>query len=163
MKSLFIGEILPEEYPLMEEIMYESVHQPDLANPYPKDMIYLPQVRIYWDNWGEEKDDYCVIAKVDDKFAGAVWVRVFRGEIKGFGYIDENTPELAIALFKEYRNMGVGTLLMRKMINLLKRKSFCQVSLSITKGNPAIRLYERLGFEIVNENEDDYTMLLKLV
>ena len=154
--------MLPEEFPLMEDIMYEAVYQPDPSNPYPKDIIYLPQVRIYWDNWGAEKDDHCLLALVDNKIAGAVWVRTFQGEFRGYGYIEEQTSELAIALFEEYRNKGLGTKLMNRMIELLQAKDYPQVSLSITKGNHAVRLYERLGFKVVDENEEDYIMLLIL-
>lgn len=152
--------IRPSEFSLMEEIMYEAIYHPDPANPYPKEVIYYPQVRVYWDNWGDEKDDYCLVAEVNHKIAGAVWIRTFRGEIKGCGYIDPQTPEIAIALFREYRNQGIGTELMRQMIRLMKEEGFARASLSITKGNPAIRLYERLGFKVVDENEEDFIMLL---
>ena len=47
--------------------MYDAVYQPDPSNPYPKDVIYLPQVSIYWDNWGAEKDDHCLVALEDNK------------------------------------------------------------------------------------------------
>ncbi|MCC8145269.1 MAG: GNAT family N-acetyltransferase [Bacteroidales bacterium] len=163
MKSLFIRELLSEEYPRMEEIMYEAIYHPDQANPYPREVIYLPQVRVYWDHFGSGKDDYCLVAVLDQKIAGAVWIRTFQDTIKGCGFIDEQTPEIAIALFEPYRNQGIGTQLMKHMIEWMKTKGYRQVSLSITKGNPAIRLYERLGFKILDENEEDYIMLLKLI
>ena len=160
---MVIRKMLSEEYFLMEGLMYEAVYQPDPSNPYPKDIIYLPQVRIYWDNWGAEKDDHCLVSFVENKIAGAVWVRTFQGEFRGYGYIDGQTPELAIAIFEEYRNKGIGTQLMNYMIELLQAKGYPQVSLSITKGNPAVRLYERLGFKVIDENEGDYIMLLSIV
>jgi Sortase and related acyltransferases len=163
MNNIVIRKMFSEEFPLMKDIMYEAVYQPDPSNPYPKDIICLPQVRSYWDNWGAEKDDHCLVALVDNKIAGAVWVRTFQEERKGYGYIDGQTPELAIALFEESRNKGIGTQLMNRMIELLQIKGYPQVSLSITKGNPAVRLYKRLGFKVINENEDDYIMLLGLV
>ena len=52
--------------------------------------------------------------------------------------------------------------MMKLMIERMKSKGYKQVSLSITKENPALRLYERLGFDIVEENEEDYLMLLEL-
>ncbi|WP_277466532.1 GNAT family N-acetyltransferase [Parabacteroides sp. PF5-6] len=142
--------------------MYEAIYHPDPMNPYPKEVIYYPQVRVYWNNWGTEKDDHCLLALMDDKPIGAVWTRTFPGELKGCGYINEHTPEIAIALFKEYRNHGIGTEMMQQMITLMKENGYRQVSLSITKGNPAIRLYERLGFKVIDENEEDYIMLMGL-
>ena len=160
-KNVVIRKILPEEYSLLEDIMYEAIYHPDPENSYPKEVIYYPQVRVYWDNWGTGKDDHCLVAVVDDKIAGAVWIRTFQGELKGCGYIDEQTPEIAIALFEEYRNQGIGIRMMEQMIELMKTEGHTQVSLSITKGNLAIRLYERLGFMKVDENEEDYIMLLR--
>jgi ribosomal protein S18 acetylase RimI-like enzyme len=66
-------------------------------------------------------------------------------------------------LYEAYRNQGIGTQMMHQIINHMKEKGFRQVSLSITKGNPAIRLYERLGFKTINENEEDFIMLMQLV
>lgn len=159
---VLIREMLPSEYFLMEDIMYEAVYHPDPGNPYPKEIIYYPAVRVYWDNWGEEKEDWCLVSVVDNKIAGAVWIRTFQGKLKGCGYIDEQTPEIVIALFAAYRNKGIGTQMMNQMIAWMKSEGYAQVSLSITKGNPAIRLYERLGFRTVDENEEDYIMLLSL-
>ncbi len=162
MNGLIIRKILPEEYPFMEDIMYETIYHPDPENPYLRDVIYLPQVRVYWNNWGKGKDDRCLVAIVDNKIVGAVWIRTFQGEIKGCGYIDMQTPEIAIALFEKYRNKGIGTQMMEQMIVWMKSEGYAQVSLSITKGNPAIRLYERIGFQTIDENKVDYIMLLKL-
>lgn len=161
-KNTSIRAILPEEYPLMEDFMYEAIYHPNPANPYPKEVIYYPQVRVYWDNWGQEKDDHCLLALVDDTPAGAVWIRTFRGEIKGCGYVSEQTPEIAVALFEEYRGRGIGTELMCRMIRLMKDRNFKQVSLSISKGNRAFSLYRRLGFRMIDENKEDYIMLLDL-
>ncbi|MDR3261791.1 MAG: GNAT family N-acetyltransferase, partial [Tannerella sp.] len=39
-------------------------------------------------------------------------------------FVDDRTPEFAISLFREYRNRGIGTLLMEKMIACLKEKGY---------------------------------------
>ena len=161
-EKIIIRKILPEEYSFMEEIMCEAIYHPDPKNPYPKDIIYLPQIRVYWDNWGEGNDDHCLVAIIKNRIAGAVWIRSFQGELKGYGYIDGQTPEISIALFEEFRGKGIGTVMMKKMVALMKSQNYAQVSLSISKGNPAIHLYERLGFRTIDENEEDYIMLLKL-
>lgn len=162
-ENILIRNILPEEYPLLEDIMYEAIYHPDPANPFPKEVIYYPRVKIYWENWGKGMHDFCLVAVDGDKIAGAVWIRTFHEEIKGCGFIDKETPEIAVALFSRYRKQGIGTRLMAQMIKLMKKESFRQVSLSVTKGNPAIHLYERLGFKVIDENEEDYIMLMRLV
>jgi len=52
---------------------------------------------------------------------------------------------------------------MNRMIEILQTKGSPQVFLRITKGNPTIRLYERLGFRVIDENEMDYIILLGLI
>lgn len=161
-ENLIIRRILPSEYGLPESMMYEAIFQPAPAHPYPKEVIYHPQVRVYWDNWGAGKDDCCLVAIVDGTRVGAVWIRTFPGGEKGCGYIDEETPEIAIALFETYRNQGIGTRMLQQIIALMKTEGYAQTSLSVSKGNPAIRLYMRLGFTIVDENKEDYILLLRL-
>ncbi len=102
------------------------------------------------------------MADLNGQIIGAVWVRILAGEIKGYGNVDDKTPEFAIALFKEYRKEGIGTKLMKKMISYLTEKNYSQTSLNVQKENYAVRLYQKLGFEIIRENKGDYVMLLKL-
>ena len=53
-------------------------------------------------------------------------------------------------------------MLMQKMISYLKDKGYAQTSLSVQEDNYAVKLYKKLGFKIIEENKDDYIMLLKL-
>lgn len=147
---------------MLGEFMYESIYQPNPSTPYPKDIIYIPNIRIYWDNWGHSKDDHCLVAIINNNIVGVVWSRNFHGEIKGYGFIDEDTPEIGIAIYKEYRNYGIGTTMMKQMLKYLFQKGYHQVSLSVSKGNPAINLYRRLGFYVVEENMDDFILVIKL-
>ena len=81
--------------------------------------------------------------------------------IKGYGYFDDNTPVFVIALYKEYRNQGIGTQLMANMIKHLHCNGYKQASLNVKKANYAVKLYKKMGFEIIGESEFDYLMLLK--
>ena len=98
------------------------------------------------------------MAEVDGKVAGAVWVRI----MNDYGHIDNETPSLAISLYKEYRGLGIGTAMMKEMLNLLKSHGYSQVSLSVQKANYAIKMYQTVGFEIVRENEEEYLMICHL-
>ena len=79
-----------------------------------------------------------------------------------YGHINYETPSLAISLYKEYRNLGIGTALMRAMLKFLKEKEYKQVSLYVQKANYAVDMYRKIGFMIVNENEEEYIMVRKL-
>ena len=162
MKNIKIRILKVDEREFLEDMLYESVYQPDEAIPVPREVVNVPRVRAYIDRFGEKKGDYCFVADLDNRIIGAVWVRILSGEIKGYGNIDDETPEFAISLFKEYRGQGIGTELMLKMLELLKSEGYRQASLSVQKENYATRLYKKLGFEIVSENSEDYLMVINL-
>ena len=97
------------------------------------------------------------MADFDGKVVGAVWTRI----INDYGHVDDTTPSLSISLLKEYRNLGIGTELMKQILLTLKEKKYKQVSLSVQKINYAVNLYKNVGFEIVRENKEDYVMICK--
>lgn len=150
------------EYHILEDMLYEAIYQPDENNLIPRDVIKLPEVHAYINNFGNKKDDYCLVADFDGKIVGAVWVRILSDDIKGYGNIDNETPEFAISLYKQYRNHGIGTKLMNAMIEYLRNKGYEQTSLNVKKENYAVRLYKKMGFEVIGEDSEDYLMLLRL-
>jgi ribosomal protein S18 acetylase RimI-like enzyme len=77
-------------------------------------------------------------------------------------YVDDNTPELAISVLPEFRSQGIGTKLLTGLFDVLREQGYPQTSLVVQKENPAARLYQRMGYEIVGENEDDYIMIKTL-
>lgn len=143
-------------------MLYEAIYQPEGTETLSRNIIKTPEINIFISNFGKLPDDYCLVADMDGEIIGAVWVRILSGRIKGYGNIDNETPEFAISLFGEYRNKGYGTQMMKKMIEYLKEKGYKQTSLSVDKNNYAVRMYQNLGFKIIKENEHDYLMLLKL-
>ena len=163
MKSnIIIREILPIEIHKLEDMLYEAIYQPDESNLISKSVLGMPEINAYIKDFGKKKDDYCLVADINGEIIGAVWVRIISGDIKGFGYVDDQTPEFAISLFKEYRRQGVGTRLMTEMIEYLRKVGYKQTSLSVQKENYAVNLYMKMGFKIIRKNDEDYLMLLKL-
>lgn len=73
-----------------------------------------------------------------------------------YGHVDDETPSFAISLLKEYRNYGIGTELMKRMLFELKKQGYKQASLSVQKINNAVHMYTKVGFNIVNENDEEY-------
>lgn len=156
-----IRKIEENEVPLLKDFLYEAIFQHPESTPLSRDIINDPHISVYIDNWGQ-KDDYCLLATIDEKPIGAVWIRILAGDIKGYGNIDSETPEFAISLLKEYRKKGYGSLLMKKMIEYMKVEGYQQTSLSVDKENYAVKMYTDLGFKIICENKNDYIMLLCL-
>lgn len=162
MNNVIIREIRQDEIPKLEDMLYEAIYQPDESNLIPRSILQIPEINIYIKDFGTLKDDYGLVADLDGEIIGAVWIRILSGKIKGYGNIDGKTPEFAISLFKEYRNRGIGTLLMTHMIDYLRKKGYKQASLNVKKENYAVKLYQKVGFEIIDENEEDFLMILKL-
>ena len=79
-----------------------------------------------------------------------------------YGHIDDETPSFAISLYEEYRNLGIGTALMEAMLQFLREKGYKQTSLSVQKVNYAVCMYQKAGFEIIDENEEEYIMVCRL-
>lgn len=155
-------EIHPNEIYLLERFLYEAIFQKENSEALSFDIIHTPEIKLYIDHFGSYKDDFCFVAEYKSNIIGAVWVRILSGDIKGFGNINNKTPEFAISILPEYRNKRVGTLLMSRMISLLKKQNYLQASLSVDKKNYALKMYQKLGFIILEEREYDYLMLLNL-
>jgi len=159
--SYIIREISPSEYSLLENFLYEAIFQRNENNLAPRSIIEQPELKVFIEDFGKP-DDYCLVAECDGKIAGAVWTRILCGEVKGFGNIDNETPEFAISLYKEYRNKGIGTALMKAMLILLKSKGYKKTSLAVQKDNYAVKMYSKVGFNIVDEFEEEYLMVCQL-
>jgi len=150
-----IREIQKQELPLLNSFLYEAIFIPEGIEPPPKSILTSPELRVYVERFGEFKDDWGLVAEVDSKIVGAVWVRI----MNDYGHIDDETPSLAISLYKEYRGLGIGTTMMKEMLALLKEHGYKRASLSVQKANYAAKLYLKVGFEIIEENEEEYIMV----
>lgn len=153
--NITIREIQKQEYPLLDNFLYEAIFVPKGVEPPPKTIIASPELQVYVEHFGEIKDDLGLVAEVDGKIVGAVWVRI----MNDYGHIDDETPSLAISLYKEYRGFGIGTAMMKEILALLKSHGYSQVSLSVQKANYAAKMYLKIGFEIVRENEEEFIMI----
>lgn len=152
-----IRKLKENEQEILADFLYEAIYIPKGVEAPPKNIIEQPELQLYISDWGSE-DDHCLVAEADDKIVGAVWVRI----MNDYGHIDDKTPSFAIALYKEYRSMGIGTELMKQMLALLKENGYEKASLSVQKTNYAYRMYRKLGFEVIEENEEEFIMVKRL-
>lgn len=153
-----IRELKPTEVNVLDGFLYEAIFIPEGAEAPPKDIIHQPELQIYVNNFGTQKDDFALVAEVNNVIVGAVWVRI----MNDYGHIDNMTPSFAISLYSEYRGYGIGTALMRQMLMLLQEKGYKQASLAVQKANYAAKMYQKVEFEIVDENAEEYIMVCKL-
>jgi len=112
-----------------------------------------PYLEQYHRNYGNYNGDIGVYAMVDGQIAGGAWVRML---LNGFGHVDTQTPELTFAVLPAYRNQGIGTKIMEQLMREVV-KSYPKMSLAVREDNPAIALYERLGFTKIEGSETTNT------
>lgn len=153
-----IREMRKTEYPLLEDFLYEAIFIPEGVPAPPRSILNVPELQVYISNFGEREHDRAFAAEADGRVIGAVWVRI----MEDYGHIDDNTPSFAISLYKEYRGMGIGTEMMRKMLAVLKDSGFRQASLSVQKANYAVKMYRKTGFEVFAQNGEEYIMVNRL-
>ena len=120
----------------------------------------LPVSR-YVDRWGRPGDT-AVIALEGSTPIGAAWFRLYRAGEPGYGFVDEQTPELSLAVVPSRRRGGVGKALLAALLDKARQAGHRSLSLSVDRSNPAIGLYERFGFRKVAEAGDTLTMQLTL-
>lgn len=153
-----IRKMTAAEYPLLEEFLYNAIFIPEGVEKPPNDIIQNADLQVYIKDFGKRKDDHCLAAECDNKIIGACWVRI----MDDYGHIDDETPSFAISVLEEYRGKGTGTELMRKMLKLLKAEGYKRASLAVQKANYAVRMYKKVGFDIVDENEQEFIMAVDL-
>lgn len=152
-----IRRMTSDDQAFLWEILYHAIHVEPGTEPPPRTIVQQPELAKYVKWFGQQTGDVGFIAEEDGVSIGAAWVRL----IHGYGFVDNETPELTIALLPGYQGRGIGTQLLERLFEALK-PDFEYVSLSVTWTNLARRLYERLGFETLILEDGTATMRKRL-
>ena len=132
--------------PIVWEMLRHAAHEPSVEV-----VKQQPALTRYAAHWGRSGDRGCVAMQGEDAI-GAAWMRLWPGDDKGFGYVSDEIPELAIAVLPHYQGQGIGTALLTQAIDLANGQ-FPAISLNVRQDNAALRLYERVGFVKVPGSE----------
>jgi ribosomal protein S18 acetylase RimI-like enzyme len=120
----------------------------------------IPLAR-YVERWGRP-GDVALIAAEGPNPVGAAWLRRFPASAPGYGFVDEETPELTIAVVPSKRRHGVGQELLDALIAKAQAANVSRLSLSVQKDSAAVAFYERNGFTRVADTDHAVTMLREL-
>jgi ribosomal protein S18 acetylase RimI-like enzyme len=158
---IFVRSLEQQEYDFLMDMHYESIYI--LENKPPKhELLNAPNIKKYSEGWGR-KGDWALVALSDNKPIGAVWYRLFDESNKGYGFVDNETPELGIAILPDFRQQGIGAILMKEIIQQARFDGYKSLSLSVNPDNHlAVRLYEKLGFQYYEMSGTSWTMRLPL-
>ncbi len=147
----------------LAEMLYEAVNWRDDGaeeRPALDTVLSVPENARYITEWGRPGDVALYALDRRDEPVGAAWLRLFTAAEPGYGYVADDVPELAIAVYPEFRGQRVGTLLLGSVIARAERDRTRAISLSVNRDNPVRHLYARYSFEVVGESGDALTMVL---
>ena len=140
--------------PFLRRMVYEALFVPPGGRPFPESVLDEPDISHYYRGFGRAGDVGRVAVSDTGAPSGAAWVRQLTAGDPGYGYVDDDTPELTIAVSAPHRGAGLGSALLADLLLEVPR-----CSLSVDPRNPALALYERFGFETVGDDGHSITML----
>ena len=144
--------------PFLYQMLYYAIYVAEGEARPSADVVYEPELALYVRGWGRRGDSgFIAWDTASQQPAGAAWFRLFSAGNHGYGTVDEDTPELSVALAPGYRGEGLGTELLVRLLGLAAAK-YRAISLSVHPDNPAVRLYRRLGFKLIGHNGSSLVM-----
>jgi len=156
-----VRPLVASDQRLLWDLLHVALWDPPPAPLRPREILDNPQVSIYAADWGRAGDVGVLGETADGRPMGACWMRLIRHGV-GLAYVDDQTPQLGIALFSEFQRRGHGEGLMRAALDAAGAYGYRKVSLTVHPRNPAIALYERCGFRRIDDRNTYHLMVARL-
>jgi GNAT superfamily N-acetyltransferase len=150
------------DYPTVQRVLYEAATWDKEDAPPLEIALQHPELTIYHEGWGKPGDTL-VVAQVDGKIVGGGYARFFTEAVHGYGFVDEGTPELALAVWSTHRGMGIGRRLLERLHEVLRTLGVEAISLSVAETNPAVGLYEKSGYRTIDSDGGSIRMVKNLL
>ena len=158
-----IRDFVADDLPFLREMLYTAaLWRPEDAAQIPMDVALAdPQLAIYHEGWGRPGDT-ALIAVDGERRVGAVFYRLFTEQEHGHGYVNDDTPELGIAVVADARRRGVGRALMEAAAERARSDGVRRMALSVNDDNPSKLLYASLGYLDYEPDDGRGRMILDL-
>ena len=147
MSKIHVRAFQPTDATQLPRFLALAAHEDDAQSA-----LDNPDLARYIENFGRA-GDCAIVAHNDEQIIGIAWARIWTLDNRGFGWIDETTPEMAIAVESEFQNCGVGARLMKALKAELGAAGATQIALNVRADSPAVRLYQKLGFAKIDGSE----------
>ena len=124
--------------------MLQTIYHTDQVNGYAEGDL---------DRFFDGRDEWVSIAVDEGKIVAFLSIEVHHEE-EEYIYLDD------LSVTKQYRNQGIGTTLIRNAEKYAKDIRIHEICFHVEKSNTAaFRLYQRLGYEIYEDQGSRYLML----
>jgi GNAT superfamily N-acetyltransferase/DNA-binding transcriptional ArsR family regulator len=161
-EAVVIRDLEPHEIGFLREMLYAALAwRPDVPLPPAEWVLAHPQVSVFHEDWGRAGDT-ALVAELEGRLVGLVWYRLFTEAAHGEGYVDAETPELAIAVADGHRGQGIGRRLLLAAHERARADGLTRLSLSVDADNPARRLYASVGYREYEPEDGLGRMTLEL-
>jgi GNAT superfamily N-acetyltransferase len=145
-----IRQLTPKDEPILWEMLRHGLSSLREHEVPSRELVRRPEVTRYAEGWGRAGDTgFVAHDKKNGALLGAVWLRQPTGKA-------DVSSELALAVRPEHRRHGIGTALLTQLVRANPDQS--AISISFVAGKPVLRLYERFGFKVVQEQPDTIVM-----
>lgn len=152
--SIHVRPIALSEIGRLKQFLYAAIFVPPGIEPPPFSVVELPELKAYVADFGSCPGDFAFVAAGQGQLLGAAWCRL----LPGYHWLGANMPVLALSVLPPYRGQGVGTALLQALLQQVRQNGYCGMVLSVQRANPAVRLYQRMNFEIVAEKGEEWLM-----
>ena len=160
--AITIQRLGPEQMGPLRDALYEAAYWRGDDGPAVADALATPHLRVYIEGWGRPGDVAVGACDSLGIVGGAAWFRLFTDADHGYGFVRDSVPEVGIGVQPGWRRRGVGRSLLVRLHTEARALGITQLSLSVDRDNPALRLYERLGYVCLSDAEGAATMILDL-
>lgn len=122
-----------------------------------------PPLSRYVVGWGRAGDTALIaLDEATHVAVGAAWYRLFAAAEPGYGFVDEATPELTVAVVPSRRGEGIGQALLSAIVEQARADGIAAISMSAVRDTPAVALFEENGFRAIREHGTAVIMALDL-
>lgn len=144
-----IRPLRAEDEPILWDMAFQAL-QSSAGTELSRDVLQQPEIARYVQGWPRDQDVGFLASDPDShELLGAAWIRIF-------GEGADATPALGFSVNPAHRRRGIGAALLTQLVRATPEHS--AILIRTRSNNPAVRLYERFGFRIVEERPDSVVM-----